>query len=179
MDNVVDSAALAASLPADAEGVFLFSVAGGAGGALSARPIEDRGSRISDSITALVAAALRANPDVVGPAVRLRVTAGPQFAFAIEKSVLCPPTAPPSTTVSRISITTTAPPPDRVRSPKYRLRISVDGAVVETELRSSSGVPELDREVMSDVSRFRFEPALLDGKPVEVWLEGGRVEIIR
>ena len=178
-DTIVDSAALAASLPADGEGVFLFSVGGGPGRSRAARPIEDQGARISDTMTALVAAALRANPDAVGDAIRLRITTGPQPAFSIEKSVLCPPTAPPSTAVGRISTTTTTRLPDRVRSPKFRLRISVEGAVVETLLRSSSGVPELDRELMAVVSRNRFQPALLDGMPVEVWLDDGRVEIVR
>jgi protein TonB len=37
------------------------------------------------------------------------------------------------------------------------------------ELGRSSGVPDLDRAALSQVTKWRFRPAIKDGNPIEVW----------
>jgi len=45
--------------------------------------------------------------------------------------------------------------------------VDVDGKVVETRIRKSSGFPLLDQAAQQAIERCRFKPELEDGKPVQ------------
>lgn len=131
----------------------------------------------------LVLASLR----VVGSrveAVRLVFLPGPTPVLRLERSVLC---APESSDVGVVRtpvvvgrVTSTSAAPRSMPSPRpvrTRIRISAAGLVQAVEIVEGSGVPEIDRSIMDTVRRQRYQPALLDGRPVEVWLTNGRVEL--
>jgi TonB family protein len=62
--------------------------------------------------------------------------------------------------------------------------VGADGVVKESRLMQSSGFPLLDIAAQEGIAKCRFEPARLDGKPVEAWaklqyvwtLTGGRTD---
>ncbi|HEX8606187.1 MAG TPA: TonB family protein, partial [Pseudoduganella sp.] len=62
--------------------------------------------------------------------------------------------------------------------------VGADGVVKASRLLQSSGFPLLDIAAQEGISKCRFEPASLDGKPVEAWarlqyiwtLTGGRTD---
>jgi protein TonB len=47
--------------------------------------------------------------------------------------------------------------------------IGVDGRVVDAKMQKSSGSRELDRAAQSALSKCKFKPAMVDGKPAETW----------
>jgi protein TonB len=47
--------------------------------------------------------------------------------------------------------------------------IGVDGRVLEAKLAKSSGFRDLDRAAQSALSKCRFKPAMVDGKPEQAW----------
>jgi hypothetical protein len=78
-----------------------------------------------------------------------------------------------------LRVRASAPLPSRVRPPQFRLRIGDDGRVLEGVVTSSSGAPELDEELLRQALDALWEPASLDGRPVEVWFARGRAELVR
>ena len=62
---------------------------------------------------------------------------------------------------------------------RIRLRIAADGRVVTADLVSSSGLSDLDQQILRTMRDVRYYPAVLDGRPVEVWFERGRAELVR
>ncbi|MFO0233172.1 MAG: energy transducer TonB [Burkholderiales bacterium] len=49
------------------------------------------------------------------------------------------------------------------------VHVGADGAVLDVQLRVSSGSPTLDRAAIDTVRRWRFRPATVDGQPVPEW----------
>jgi len=49
--------------------------------------------------------------------------------------------------------------------------IGVDGTVRDAKLSKSSGNASLDQAAVNSLSKCRFKPAEVDGKPVEQWQE--------
>ncbi len=49
------------------------------------------------------------------------------------------------------------------------VHVGADGAVIEVQLRESSGSAALDRSAMEAVRKWRFRPATVDGQPVAEW----------
>lgn len=49
--------------------------------------------------------------------------------------------------------------------------IGVDGTVQDTKVAKSSGNASLDQAAINALSKCRFKPAKVDGKPVEQWRE--------
>jgi protein TonB len=47
--------------------------------------------------------------------------------------------------------------------------IGVDGGVKDSKMQKSSGSRELDRAAQSALSKCKFKPAIVDGKPTETW----------
>jgi protein TonB len=47
--------------------------------------------------------------------------------------------------------------------------VGVDGAVIESRVETSSGHPHLDEAALRALSRCRFHPGTLNGKPEESW----------
>lgn len=50
----------------------------------------------------------------------------------------------------------------------YTYDIDVNGSVVNAKIHSSNGVPEVEREVLAQITGMVFSPAINDGKPVKV-----------
>lgn len=50
------------------------------------------------------------------------------------------------------------------------LEVGIDGSVRRVELKHSSGHGDLDQAAMQAARRWRFTPALEDGKPVASWI---------
>jgi TonB family protein len=48
--------------------------------------------------------------------------------------------------------------------------VNEDGTPLETNVRSSSGYPRLDKAALGAAKHWRFKPALDDGKPVDAWI---------
>jgi periplasmic protein TonB len=52
---------------------------------------------------------------------------------------------------------------------KLDVHVGVDGAVIDVQLRESSGSAALDRSATEAVRKWRFRPAMVDGQPVAEW----------
>lgn len=50
-----------------------------------------------------------------------------------------------------------------------RFLIAADGTVKRSIIHTSSGVPALDEAALVGISKCRFNPPIVDGKPVEGW----------
>lgn len=118
-------------------------------------------------------------------AFRLRVRLGGASVPVLERSILCVPRN--IETGGREVRVAFGPaesreggsrPPRAPRSITPRIRISASGQVVEVNLGSGTGIPELDRSIREHTLGQRYHPALLDGRPVEVWVSGKKVELI-
>jgi len=119
------------------------------------------------------------------PAFRVRVVLGQPASVYIEPSVLCGPRAkgPPA----RASFTITGPAgppgsgarPPRPQPVNPRIKIGINGEVLQVDLDGGTGYPDGDRSIRQAHEGQRYEPALLDGRPVQVWLRGKDVEIVR
>jgi protein TonB len=48
--------------------------------------------------------------------------------------------------------------------------VGADGALVEARVDRSSGKKKLDAAALNAMSRCRFSPGTLDGRPVRAWL---------
>lgn len=53
---------------------------------------------------------------------------------------------------------------------QLRVRVSVDGQPLEILLANSSGYARLDDAAKDAVKKYRFQPAMRGGKPVEAWV---------
>lgn len=51
------------------------------------------------------------------------------------------------------------------------LQIDVDGSVVDTAVRKSSGFPLLDEAARTTLARCKFKPAMVNGIPARVWTQ--------
>ncbi|MEJ2540095.1 MAG: TonB family protein [Gemmatimonadota bacterium] len=51
------------------------------------------------------------------------------------------------------------------------IHISERGGVLETRVSRGSGDQSLDRQLLAAAALFRFEPARVEGEPVDVWIE--------
>lgn len=98
-----------------------------------------------------------------------------------------PPTAPTPASARPASVATSQPQPVSTPSPKYpaqalrngdhgtvlvSVEISADGVPSAVEVAKSSGSRQLDRAAVEAVRRWRFRPAMADGRPTS-----GRVQV--
>jgi hypothetical protein len=128
-----------------------------------------------------VRAAIRKESRLAIPSFRLRVLYGRPELLRVDRSVLCPPVAPPGAS-NRFAVTRVTPGSGRstpLRPIDPRIRIDARGEVRQVDLGSGTGDLSVDRQMRDGISRLRYLPALLDGRPVEVWLRDRRVEIAR
>lgn len=186
VDAVFDSAKLAAALPAmdaAAPNEMVFTLLTGA------RPIvqnvdSTNKTAVNDETIKQLLATSRAGSRSFAPAFKVRVVlgeAGKPQSLNVEHSVLCGPEmigspAPPQV-VRRMSPPGSPPPRPREVSP--RMRIGVNGQVMRVDLGAGTGDRDLDDAMRDAMRRNRFRPALLDGRPIEVWLGNGKLEIAR
>lgn len=89
-----------------------------------------------------------------------------------------PVAAPPGGRQAAVVIDSSCPTPAYpalVRQPgdggvvMLNFLIGVDGAVIESRVETSSGHPHLDEAALRALSRCRFHPGTLNGKPEESW----------
>ncbi|NOT09366.1 MAG: hypothetical protein HOP28_14310 [Gemmatimonadales bacterium] len=136
-----------------------------------------------DSLIDQILASLR--PDSKDPpaAFRVRVQYAPAPAVTVEPAILCGPVvvkegkAP--TPMRRVVREGERPRDITPRPVVTRIRIGTTGNVLRVDISSGSGYPEIDRNIQSMVQSRSYRPALLDGRPVEVWLTGDKVELVR
>jgi len=55
----------------------------------------------------------------------------------------------------------------------------VNGEVLQVDLGGSTGYADGDRAVRQSLEDQRYEPARLDGRPVQVWFRDKKVELVR
>lgn len=178
VDQLIDSAGLTSALRDVQGGEFLLSVVFMGRGRPTLLPL-DSWVGAPDSLLPLVVASVRATADVDAPSVRLRIRLTTPPRVKVERSELCIPVALDAGGINRVTVTTAGPPPARLKAPVVRMRIGSDGSVLAAEVARSSGLPELDQEILRTAPQLRFRPALLDGRPIEVWLDRGRAEVVR
>lgn len=185
LTTLLDSAALVANLPApDAGGPaeVLVSVMTGA----------TPQAHVMDSVTAAatgatvrerVLASLKPGARTAIPAFRVRVVLAQPASVFVEPSVLCDPrpTGPQGRQASFtvISPSRSGSPPPRPRPVSPRIKIGVNGEVLQVDLGGGTGYPDGDRSIRQTLEAQRYEPARLDGRPVQVWLQEKRVELVR
>jgi len=185
LQSLLDSSALVSNLPAPeagAPGEVLVSVMTGA----------SPQAHVMDSLAAAatapivrerVLASLKPGARNAIPAFRVRVILAQPAAISVEPSILCdpklsgPPARPASFTVVVPSRSGSSPPRPRPISP--RIKIGVNGEVLQVDLGGGTGYADGDRSIRQSLEGQRYEPALLDGKPVQVWLREKKVELVR
>jgi len=133
-----------------------------------------------------VLAALRPGSSNAPPGFRVRVRFGAAPSLGLERSVLCTPESEDDAsagqvpfTVGRVEARPSSAPTGRTRSITPSYRINSFGRVIGVELGGGTGVPQLDRAIHDAALERRYRPATLDGRAVEVWLTGTKVEVIR
>ncbi len=52
---------------------------------------------------------------------------------------------------------------------KLDVHVGLDGAVIDVQVRESSGSAALDRSATEAVRKWRFRPAMVDGQPIAEW----------
>lgn len=115
--------------------------------------------------------ALRPQPPSDLWAIRVRVSGGASAAVTLERSIYCPPLAqdyhgPQSMLVdvqprelnAAVSGNTTL---------TFEATISEAGQVIALRVLRSTGIRDLDDQMIQEVHRRQFEPAKLDGVPVQ------------
>jgi TonB family protein len=104
-------------------------------------------------------------------AIRVRVAQGASAALTLERSVYCPPfpqrTDAPTMVAVRVEPSEqSAVKQGRVRM-SFQVLVSEQGQAIDVRMIQSSGIRDMDDQMMQDLQRVRFQPALLDGKPMQ------------
>jgi hypothetical protein len=145
----------------------LFSVAFGVDGAAShAVALEsDLGQEATERLQAEFAEHVRWTVPGDPWGVRIRARAGRPTTLSYERSTYCPPVF--------IGIVATNRRRALPRGVWYVVEwlVDRDGVVTEAKMRRSTGDLLLDSYILEQVHSQRYLPALLDGEPVDVWLE--------
>jgi TonB family protein len=122
----------------------------------------------SDSVLGIIRA--RASPRSVEEpwAVRLRVTGGDALGIRTEPAVYCPPQPYGMKRVQSFTVTTGPgePVPSRDLRIVVEVLVRADGRITDVRLVRSSGIRELDNNVVTTYQTASFLPAILDGVPV-------------
>jgi len=125
-------------------------------------------------------------------AFRIRIAGGDTPALTLERSKYCPPVSRsgdmPYTATARATITGSvavagSTPPLPQPGPSITIQgtmipvealIAVDGRVIIARVTRPSGNSETDARIIRDMTRRKFEPAKLDGQPIQaVYRSGG------
>ncbi len=109
-------------------------------------------------------------------AVRMRAAGGPAPSLRVERAVYCPPVFIPGLQTGVSTITVHALTEDRAarfEGPPGQViviaLVSEVGAPARVNVIQSSGIPEFDAQFLEGWQHARFQPALLDGLPVQAW----------
>jgi len=130
----------------------------------------------------LVQAALRADGAPPGTTFRIHLRVATPIGVRVERSILCAPVPLDSATSTQSAVQLregSGHAPTHSWKAVIRQRIGADGQGLDARLRPGSGRPEIDRLALDPIFARRWRPAMLDGRPVAVWLANGRVELAR
>ncbi len=169
---------------------MLFSVVFNQGDSVAhVRPLDQRDAAAAVSLANYVR---RAPPRELW-AFRIRIAGGDTPALTVERSKYCPPVSRsgdmPYTATARATITGSvavegSAPPLPQPGPSIvviqgsmipvEALIAVDGRVIVVRVTRPSGNEETDASIVRDIKRRKFEPAKLDGQPIQaVYRSGG------
>jgi TonB family protein len=105
-------------------------------------------------------------------AVRVHVVGGASPALAVERSIYCPPSPEqsgvfPKRILAEVRQGDHKPPPGLGRV-HIRLDAEIDetGNVLSVSVTHSTGITDLDNQIVQDWQKRRFKPALIDGRPI-------------
>jgi hypothetical protein len=139
------------------------------------------------AVLELVLSSVRQASRDAPPVFRVVIEGGLAPKVRLQRSVLCrpellrdnlSPKAPVA--VGRvITATRSGAPPSEPRTVTPKIRIDSTGAVVEVNIGIGSGYREIDHVMSENLLATRYSPARLDGRAVEVWLIGTRVDLVR
>lgn len=124
----------------------------------------------------LLLASLRPAPKHASMAVQVHLQVTPTRTVRLERAILCHPQAvegqnfdPPPGVGLRPFAPSPIPgyQPQRVRT---KALIDASGAVTAAAILTSSGYPEIDHIFLQRIKGQHYRPALLDGRPVAVWV---------
>jgi len=114
-------------------------------------------------------------------AVRVHVVGGATPSLSLERSIYCPP-SPESRSPFPTRISVQMKPGDRRPPPgTQRVQIRVEALIDEggipsnVRITQSSGMSDLDDEILKQWESRRFHPALIDGEPIRaMWRTDGQ-----
>lgn len=187
LTNLLDSAAVVANLTADPSGpseVLLSVMTGSTPEVFVMDPVVAT-TAMGTTVRDRVLSSLEPDARNAIPAFRVRVILGQSLGVSVEPSVLCPPRGKgPPARVSFQVVGPAGPPGSTPRPPRPRdiiprIKIGVNGEVLQVDLGGGTGYPDGDRAFRQSLEGQRYEPALLDGRPVQVWLRDKKVELVR
>jgi len=108
-------------------------------------------------------------------AVRIRVSGAETRTLAVERSVYCPPQSD-SRGQRELRRTVQVQAGDRPPVPGQRIRpvaevsLSETGAIMSVKMIQGTGLRDADDNILRELERRRYLPALLDGEPLPSWL---------
>jgi len=161
---------------------MVFSVVFNAGDSIAHVRALDKNAAAAAAVT--LANYVRPAPPRELWAFRVRIAGGDAPALTLERSMYCPPVSregdvPFATRVSMTASVVVGSNPRPIEQPGSGVTadpgsvvpvvalISVDGSVVVGRVVQSSGSPDRDARMVQAMSRLKFEPAKLDGQPVQ------------
>ena len=105
-------------------------------------------------------------------ALRVHVVGGASPSLAVERSIYCPPSPEqagvfPKRILVEVRQGDHKPPPGIGRV-HIRLEAEIDetGNVLSVSVTQSTGMTDLDNQIVQDWQQRRFKPALIDGRPI-------------
>jgi hypothetical protein len=132
----------------------------------------------------LLLASLRPAPKHASMAVQVHLQVAPTRTVRLEHAILCDPQAvegqnvSPPFGVGRVRPFAPSPipgyQPQRVRT---KALVNLNGAVTAVTILTSSGYPEIDQVLVQSIKAQHYRPALLDGRPVAVWISGRGIRL--
>ena len=108
-------------------------------------------------------------------AVRVRVVRGDTPVLTVERSIYCPPEPGPGLHTEGIPVRVMVerrpgdiPPPasGRIRV-EFEVLVGADGTPLRVRILQSSGLGDLDEQLVREWQQRQFQPALLDGAPIQ------------
>ena len=181
VDQVVDSTALVAqlsTLPASHHGAEVVLSLAHTGDSTSVHVVATPSAGVGDTVRRLVQNQLRLTRSFEAPHLRVQLVLAEVVTLGTARSQLCLPILAERQLPQQPFVEVPLPASGRVRDTIVKILIDASGVVTEAVVQSSSGVPELDDFVLRSMRSKRYEPALLDGRAVSVWLDRGRAVLV-
>jgi len=91
-------------------------------------------------------------------ALRVRVVGGDTPALTLERSIYCPPEPGPGLHPEGIPVRVTV---------DFEVLVAADGTPLRVRMLQSSGLSDLDEQMIREWQQRQFQPALLDGAPIQ------------